>query len=901
MKQPFANLPVIAHAGFLEELQDLPAYLTADSGFTADANAHFAWLFSSAGSQGKIRIQEQALPSELDNLPQGRYLLRCFYFGQEIARHAVLRSNGQLEVPSEGPLVTPGGVLIAQLEHDEFAQVVLLREVSTQRHPEEAGVIHQFLIYRSSARIAHREIMNQMPPDGLVKFKISVGEQRPLHPLHISPSVLDVTGRRVPLFYGEAVERFADLLLAHRPPYGRTLVYTGGESDYFSQLATHEVFRLLGVRNLSGSGELGNRALSRSQELLTGQESPFIRLEQALQGPQRFFLLSGWNGFVTHLPVLDTLLRTPDLDAYLVEVVVSETAKALAAKLGSDRVLLIKPGTDSHLALAVAHEILNHHPQAIDQRFISQFADPETFEDYAALAKSEIFAPERVAASIAPEPAYEERLLHGIRAIARKLIEKVPVHIPGSGLSQSRGVVPHCLWSNALAMVGKYGLRPDGQLAGGVLRLTSLGGDAIQGLGMSPHTFLGNIPLSEEGAKEAAERMGLPPQAYQRLLREPDRPFLDFSEPTQAGQRELIVCIGTGLERQLVDRSRWLNKLRSPDTTLVVIDANPSPFLLKHAALIIPPPPEVATSRLYLTGDWNLNLSLPRRCAPPETRTEATILYDTMAEISRSLREDADYREGHPDLAELVQSGYLQSRFEAPEWGWGGTLPRQDGEVCRAHLWQRLLSYMQGLYCHPTHASGQAIAWAELLQAGALPSGGVGHHRQLLKDLPDYKPFSDHHGKPCDFSFFVPKEADLAAPAGIVLSSGTPVLSDDKQRVRFAIASHQTQRTVGVLDMPLTRNLYISFALAEELGVHEGQPVRITHNGNSLVLPAQPVVHLKGRSAYLDTHYTQAEVGRELPLTVLSSARRRCPYSDIATLKTTTVTLEPQEENPYVG
>src|SRR5206468_3143210 len=125
------------------------------------------------------------------------------------------------------------------------------------------------------------------------------------------------------------------------------------------------------------------------------------------------------------------------------------------------------------LALAVAHEVLARHPQAVDRRFLEWFADAGSFERYAALAGSEAFAPERVAARIAAEPSEEERLLRGIRDIAAKAArpEVVPINIPSVGLSQTKGADAHCLWGSLLGMLGKYGLRADGTPAGGTLRL----------------------------------------------------------------------------------------------------------------------------------------------------------------------------------------------------------------------------------------------------------------------------------------------------------------------------------------------------------------------------------------------------------------------------------------------
>src|SRR5262249_57728026 len=99
--------------------------------------------------------------------------------------------------------------------------------------------------------------------------------------IHIGPSTLDpATGRRRPIPYTEAIARLADLLLAHRPPGARTLMYACGQVDYFTIFAFQEVFRLLGVRNLTGNAEHCLNAGAVHNEILTGQEGPFLTLEQ---------------------------------------------------------------------------------------------------------------------------------------------------------------------------------------------------------------------------------------------------------------------------------------------------------------------------------------------------------------------------------------------------------------------------------------------------------------------------------------------------------------------------------------------------------------------------------------------------------------------------------------------
>src|SRR5205085_29847 len=108
-------------------------------------------------------------------------------------------------------------------------------------------------------------------------------------PIHLAPSQLDrATGRRRSITYPAAISALADLLLAHRPEIARTLIYACGQIDYFTIFSFQEVFRLLGVRNLAGNAEHCLNAGAVHNEILTGQEGPFLTIEQAINGPARF-------------------------------------------------------------------------------------------------------------------------------------------------------------------------------------------------------------------------------------------------------------------------------------------------------------------------------------------------------------------------------------------------------------------------------------------------------------------------------------------------------------------------------------------------------------------------------------------------------------------------------------
>ncbi len=743
------------------------------------------------------------------------------------------------------------------------------------------------------------------PTLGCSKLNIATGQQGTLFPVHLVPSLKERYGAaRKPITYEQAIARFADLILDHREPDTQVLVYGCGQIDYFTIFAMQEVFRLLGVRNIAGNAEHCLNAGAVHNEMLTGQEGPFLTFDGALDGPGRFYVLNGWNGLVTHPGAWNRLVRRPDFDGYLVDVMMSESARFVAKRLGEDRVLLIRSGSDPHLALGVAHELLSTHRGAVDRRFLDRFAEWRTWKDFEALAKEERFAPDAVAARIAPEPALIPRIAAGIRGIAARFADPdtVPINIPSVGLSQTKGAVSHCLWGNALATVGKYGLRPDGSPAGGTLRVPGQINAESEVQALSRLFFFGRIPVTDEGAAEAARRMGLPDDSYELAVRDDPRPVLDYSVDDNEFDRELIIAFGTQFEANMMDRERWLKKLTNPDTTLIVVDPIPDPWSLEHAELIVPSPPHAAAPKVYQNGEWRLTVSVPRKQAAPQTRSDATILYDVMAEISRRIRDDSMLRMIHPDLGFHSQSGYLRERFEPVERG--GGLPRHGGEVDRETLWNRVLDYCADgegrsgeLYCRPNHADGTAIGWEELLREGHMIYGGCGTNRYVLDYDGDAAPFRDVFGRPGSFTFFRPTEPDLTLPDGVVFNSGRSALVDDPLRFRFAVDSFNSGKATPGDFLPDEHPLYVAEGLAAELGLERGDPVRVTNpeTGGSAVWRAWPTDLLRGAMVYTPFHKDRAQL-RGRYVNAVTSQSGRCPYTAQSSFKSTIVRLERADE-----
>ena len=900
------RITTIEHTGQLDDVSEMPAYLMPCHDHGHSRSGRYSCSFCGVGDSGVLvpkpgEASTKTLPSE------GNGTIRLTVAGEEQNYEADFENN-LLVVKAGVALVPPGGVIGCELTLGEQTQKVTIREEES-RHEGSKLVAQVFSLFLRSVNVSTSQIKQMVPTGGCIKFKLSIGRQRPAFPIHTMPGELSPEeGSRTALTYKEAISRLADLVIEHQGPHRKVLIYASGQLDYFTIFAMQEVFRLIGIRNLTGNAEHCLNAGAVHNEVLTGQEGPFLTIEQGLEGPDRFYLLNGWNGMVTHPPVFHTLSKRDDLDAYLIEVMVTESARALAAKLGPERIVLIRPCSDPHLALAVAHEILTRHQDAIEQRFIDLFASREAFDAFSQLALSPAYALDQVAARIAPEPHYVERIQAAVRDIAAKLVKpgSVPINLPSVGLSQTTGIVTHCLWGNVLAMIGKYGLKPDGTPAGGTLRVPGQINAESEVQGLSRKYFMGRIPMEE--SPEAARRMGLPFDAYVPAEEDLPRAALDYSEPTP-GDKELFLCFGTQFEANMMGRKRWLRKLEDPDVRLVVIDPIPDPYTLDHADLIIPSPPHVATTKLYQNGEWKLSLSIPQKQAPPETRSDATIIYDLMAEITRRLETDPDVRDALPDLARHAESGYLRRRFMEPEETSSITGPfnriysasgllRVDGEVSRPQLWERIQDYMSGgngpLYCRPEHEDGRPIRWEELLQHGSLIYGGVGKNRYVLDyDTPDHTPFCDIYRRPGGFRFFMPTEADLTFPEGIILNSGRSALSDERDRVRFATSSFNSGKATPLVGMPEVNPIHISPMLADRLKLKNGNYARITGrvSGDSLVLPVVVTDRVKGETTYVCFHKSRGQLERGHYINDITNHVERCAYSGQTRLKGTQISL----------
>lgn len=875
------HLPQISMLGLLGEMNQTPAWFLADKPNEADklnqadklneaAPLHELWIEE---YPVQIAQTETRLQSELWDLAPGDYLLRTFYLGQYIEQAAVLLDSGQVQTQSAGLIAAPQSSFLAELDQDGESWTVILKNNKT--YTQAGQKIQFFDIFKTMLNQQQAHLALEEAPQSPVRLRLGASEMRPLFPIQLAPSVLDRTGRRVSISYSGAIERLTDLLLAHRPPYGRTLIYADGNLDYFAHFALQEMARLLGVRNLYGSTIWSSQALASGAEIQRGVASPFMSLEDCLQAEQPVFILNGANPYLTHPLWFEKIMKTQPLNLWVIDVLVTETAAVIADRLSPERILLIRPGAENHLALAIAHDLLKRHPQAVLSQ--AETVDAVSLKEWLSLAASELFNPETTVDLMVPEPAYRDRLLQGIYALSDQLVaSNMVIHCPGSGLLQSGGTTGYSLWTNLLAMTGKLSQHPDNRSAG-EYRLLIENNEATQLQSLGPHQFFGGIPINPAGIQDCATRLGLPIDAFKALLHEPVRPIEDFLQPTQASQKELIICIGEGLEAKWIrDHELWYRKLKDSDATLVVIDNMPGPFLKQQATLCLPALPELANAQVLQSSDGRFHTRLPRRQAPEQMRSEATVFYDVLAEVSRLLQQKV-YRQAHPDLAQL--SGYLEQRFCAPSKTSTGSLKRQQGEVNREQVWQRLIAYCQQgglLASSPQITAGQAASWSELNDPTCLvrnnPSGLLSQGL-CQEDRPFY--------------FFIPQQNDFELPQQTVLVTGSTIPSPSYSQVAFALQSNFSQRKYWHQGLPEERRLYLSAACAETWQLRDGDRVRLAFEDKALspFYPIQISHWLKGDLIYFDHYLAVPEIHQSAPLPWTRFPVSICPYSGVPLLQ----------------
>lgn len=838
MNSVFAQaLPTLPHLGHLPDLHHYPSWLSAPAHLTPQYHP----LYLPGGIQGEAHHEQATFRSESWDLQPGEYQLNAYHFGQWIQTTAQL-DNHRLTLDQPIQIAEPHSVVLVELCRDEAQWTVMIKALPLQKGAKPSFQIYKTLLQHTQ-RQYHLQEPGQVPP--LISIQVSNGTERSLFGIQQAPSVLDVTGQRVSISAEEACGRFADLLLAHRPPYGRTFVYADGGLDLFDHFALQEAGRLLGIRNLYGSSIWGAEALATGEALL--QAPVHHRLEEILALDSPIYLFNGWNGLLHHPVAFEKLMAHPTAQIWVIDNLMQESAKYLLAQHPRCEVLLIRPGSEGLLALCIARCLMENSPLHRG----THSTDPG-FLDYKTVAQSSIFDLEPMVAELVIDPEHTEQLKEQILRLANALADplKQAAHIPGNGLFQSGGTQAYCLWQNLLQWVDKRYEWQSFETRNEGLQLAHLG----------PDRFFGDLPITAAGCQEAAQRMGLPQDAYTPLLQEQIRPIQDFLKPSQGHQRELIICIGHGLEaRWLRDHEQWYEKIRATDAVLVVIDSMPGPFMQTHAALCLPLSPEISQYQLCQEGLSNWYHDFPQKQAPPETRSTASWWYRTLHLLSQALQKNELLQQGHPDL--YRHEAYLTSRFSEHE------LPFKGQEVCRERLWSRIQHYMQ-------HEGPYALDWKTLLATPRIA---------LSAEHP-----------PQDFHYFVPQPQDFSQPRDTVLNIGSSIPNATFQAVHHAIKVNTRGHAYDYGTMPRDRLLYISSTWALTQGLKNGDQVQLQQADTTpLICTVALSDDLKGKTLYFSSYLSQEELhtGNVLPWNRFQA--QVCPYSQVPLLKKVQVHCQP--------
>ncbi|MFT6751070.1 MAG: hypothetical protein ACJA2O_001251, partial [Candidatus Azotimanducaceae bacterium] len=363
----------IDHVGYLEDLHEIPKYVLGNVVHDHEKRG-YSCCFCGVGDSGFVQTDIKPMANErVTSGAKGSLIVKIASKEQKFS--VFIGDDLSLKLMCDDVVFEDGALLTGNLSLDGTTKVVRGKAERFEKLNENSG-IHHIDLLQSGGSNNETKIIQSTPTKGCMKLTLSMMRQKTAYPIHVRPSYLDVTtGKRVAISYADAIDRFADMLLRHRGKLGRTLMYACGQIDYFSIFASQEVFRLLGVRNLTGNAEHCLNAGAVHNEMLTGQEGPFLTLDQSVKGENRLFLMNGWNGHITHPPAFRSIIKREKLDAYIIEVMVSESAIEIAKRLDAKNVLLIKPASDPHLALAVAQQIFVNYPDAIKQAFISKFSD----------------------------------------------------------------------------------------------------------------------------------------------------------------------------------------------------------------------------------------------------------------------------------------------------------------------------------------------------------------------------------------------------------------------------------------------------------------------------------------------------------------------------------------------
>jgi hypothetical protein len=230
-------LSVIEHTGQLAALTEIPAFLIPDHKPRPADGSRYSCSFCGVGDSALV-VRESSGPAESGRSFVGEGTLTIEQAGGRIEIPASLQADGRLMLPNVDSSAVSGPLLSGTLTIGEVTRPVVARAVKDGSDPDH----RVWKIATAAVSSQKTKLKEKVPSPGCMKLQSSMGQQRPAFPIHVQPTELEPeSGDRRALTYQQAIESLADLLLEHRPPHARTLIYACGQIDYFTIFAFQEV------------------------------------------------------------------------------------------------------------------------------------------------------------------------------------------------------------------------------------------------------------------------------------------------------------------------------------------------------------------------------------------------------------------------------------------------------------------------------------------------------------------------------------------------------------------------------------------------------------------------------------------------------------------------------------
>ena len=196
------TLATIEHAGLLEDLPELPAYL--HSGYFTGEKLPYSCCFCGVGDSGFLTEKKT---ENKNSYQQG---LGKFIAESSVQSYPAKIEDDRLMIYSD-QMVTLSSFVRGTMEIEGERFTVRGRYMPTDATGEQ-----WFQLYQQAIKVTDSKIVETTPTTGCVKLKLSLMRQHPMFPVHIEPSRLikgqlaENKNKREKLSYQAAISDLAD-------------------------------------------------------------------------------------------------------------------------------------------------------------------------------------------------------------------------------------------------------------------------------------------------------------------------------------------------------------------------------------------------------------------------------------------------------------------------------------------------------------------------------------------------------------------------------------------------------------------------------------------------------------------------------------------------------------------